>query len=134
MSARVWTVEELDLVHHEVKRKGWTWALDDGRPFAHLGPIDQVGTITVRVDEYRDGVREICCERVVFAQDWPDDTVREDPDIDVALAVILASQGRDSLEAMAEALDTQALGTRSLGRSRGLRESAAMLRSGTVKP
>jgi hypothetical protein len=104
VTARVWTVEELDRVHPEVKRKGWAWALDDGKPFAHLGPIGQVGTITVRIDEYSDGVRELCCERVVFGQDWPDDTVREDPDIDVALAVILASQGRGSFDALADAM------------------------------
>jgi hypothetical protein len=88
---RVWTVEELDLVHP--LPDGWSWKYECDSWWAVLGDED-------------DAERASC-----FI--WTDDRDRfgsaagtlgcHDAPADVALAVILASKGLDSMDAMARA-------------------------------
>lgn len=151
MSARVWTREELDRVHpfsDERKREGWVWAMLGGGHWCARNRSDYVWV------DARGVLVTKCTEFVpagVFA-----------PPADVALAVILASNGLDSREAMAAAMDSMAskAGRRSLlaggwedpepgeehvnedseaeslyaGMADGFVAAAKMLRRGTVQP
>jgi hypothetical protein len=111
-AARQWTREALDLAHPEVAAAGWEWALwDNGNtPTA----VDGQDFVTVA-----DG-------RVFgLYQRLP---------LDVALAVILASRGMDSLGTMADALDERAQVSSSTVAAGAMLGAAAMLRRGTVKP
>lgn len=129
MSARVWTVEELDQVHP--LPEGWVWikSVDaSGRWIADNG--------------------DACVEVDAHGRLTTSDVDGEDRD--VVLAVILASKGLDSTEALAKALATLAdeMGKRSQvgggfsdalhaatarGRSVQAAEDAEMIRSGRVK-
>ena len=131
--ARIWTIEELTRVHP--LPDGWTWA------------AERVTAVRGDWEVWLDDEGELCS--------WyePDggSMLRCDPPADVALAVILASKGLDSLAAMADALDKMADTALSrikplvdAGRSErayqadgdatGLRTGARMVRRGTVNP
>jgi hypothetical protein len=85
-ASRQWTREELDRVHP--LPDGWEWGLDVyGHPYAR----DTVGR-TIEVDHGN------------LLALTPPSGDRFDPPGPVALAVILASQGLDSREAIADAL------------------------------
>jgi hypothetical protein len=136
MSARVWTREELDRVHP--LPDGWTWARELDDPLFARGPY---GSSVSVCRESGDVVSVIYDEQGRF---------NHFPPALVALAVILASQGLDSREAMADALDRRAVAADRdadvSGRHRdgeadsagyaceaqALRYAAAMLRRGTV--
>lgn len=121
--SRVWTIEELDSVHPmpepDDETSEWSWRIDP----AH-GPeaVDEDGA---RV--YVDSIGRLCCDDI------------DGGDRRVALAVILASMGMDSYEAMAAALEKRGDMRMSIeplwqGQGEGLHEAATMLRRGTVKP
>jgi hypothetical protein len=134
VTARVWTVEELDRVHP--LPEGWRWLTDD----------DGETWMAIADNE----MQEPAC----FV--WDDGSLGCDEGVPlpVALAVILASQGRDSFKAMAAALDVEAENhlawagrvtpTGALNTADQMRESAAvcdayahaaeMLRRGRVQP
>jgi 3-oxoacyl-ACP reductase-like protein len=139
MSARVWTREELDRVYP--LPDGWAWArLPSGAWCARRTANGARSTVFVRGGT-------LCAECSVpmaaaFDIDPPDD---------VALAVILASRGLDSREAMADAAATRASTHREMARmaladgkptvsqcaelmASAFDEDAAMLRRGTVEP
>lgn len=124
---RQWTVEELNRVHP--LPAGWSWADDDSVGWHARHP----GGYTVCIDD-RDYVLAL----------WMGTTIVSPPRA-VALAVTLASQGLDSREAMAtaiEALGTEwspcagsevAVGWAEILRGQ-IRKAAEMLRRGTVQP
>jgi hypothetical protein len=129
VSPRVWTAEELARVWP--LPDGWTWSCSDRLGWHALAVVDVPGQLTgdsvsvahgrLRVDSYYFTPTE------------------------VALAVIGAHQGRDSVETLAvevdrlgtlfepAGLDPTAVHWAGRGRSR-MREAAAMLRRGTVAP
>jgi hypothetical protein len=130
-----WTIEDLDRVHP--LPAGWRWAKDsEGDWCAWLG---------ARWVSAPGG-----------ALFWDDPSLPPDNEVmcipsDVALAVILAGKGLDSMEAMAREMDDRAdeMAKRSQvgggfsdsihaatasGRAVQAAEAAAMLRRGTVKP
>jgi hypothetical protein len=137
MSDRVWTVEELDIVHPLPKaeavryRYPYAWRVDSDGPVAfEVGPSEP--------DEVWVDARGHLA------------SATGEPPADVALAVILASKGLDSMEAMAREMDTKAgeMTERSRvgggfsdtihaaiaqGRAVQAVEDAATLRRGTVK-
>lgn len=88
MTARVWTVEELDRVH--ALPSDWWWEIHGNDPVA-------------------------CCEAFEICADetevWGSSREAAMTSLhrDVALAVILASKGLDSLGAMAAEMDARAL-------------------------
>jgi hypothetical protein len=120
MNVRVWTLEELDLAHP--LPDGWEWSIASG-----LGEFDSTRPWAFGVGDL--GV-ELDLEGRVVANDG--NGKRFDPPADVALAVILASNGLDSMETMAFEVERR-VSTSTLG---GLlvawRDVAAMLRRGTV--
>lgn len=133
MTARVWTREELDRVHK--MRGGWEWVHDSERQW-HAMRVGRDGDWHVWVDE----CDTVCSMWLAGAYD---------PPADVALAVILASKGLDSYEAMAAAMEQRAEyfddGARRVNRSgqtraanlasaQSMRTCAEMLRRGTVQP
>jgi hypothetical protein len=80
---RVWTIAGLDHTHplEDENDEGWTWKLDeDGRPFAVNGDRARI---------YVDDLNRLRCDDI------------DGDNADVALAVILASKGLDSLETLA---------------------------------
>jgi hypothetical protein len=83
MTARVWTLEELDRVHP--LPEGWAWRLWDGEPMACSGELE----IFADGDEVWGQGRGANMTALPSA---------------VCIAVILASQGLDSREAIADAL------------------------------
>jgi hypothetical protein len=86
VTARVWTKAELDGTHG-LPTKAWSWAFDEQVGWHVRGPLNT----TICIDH--------CGDVVALAGG----TDRFDPPADVALAVILASKGLDSMEAMARA-------------------------------
>jgi hypothetical protein len=112
MSARVWTREELDRVHP--LPEGWAWRLWDGEPMACSGELE----IFADGDEVWGQGRGANMTALPSA---------------VCIAVILASQGLDSREAMAAEMDSAADEDRECCAER-LRYAADMLRRGTVTP
>ncbi len=136
MSARIWTREELDRVHPLPDGWGWkrdaltgSWvavALDDG-------------------DEWEAGDTVGICGGAVHLETASD---FDPPPAHVALAVILASQGLDSREAMAAEFErrakdnraraerafTASMEIRQEGMADALDEAAAMLRRGRLQP
>jgi hypothetical protein len=129
MTARVWTREDLDRVHP--LPDGWEW---DADPSVGWYALHRSGSVCV--DDSGDVL-------ALF-----NGTERFDSPAVVCLAVILASQGMDSREAMATALDVLAdaadaemyeaahtpASDRAEGRSDAFEVAAAMLRRGTVQP
>jgi hypothetical protein len=107
MTARVWTIEELNRVHP--LPEGWRWCLtlDKGKPFAMRKTVYAEVTII-------DGRVEITVS--------PDDHPNV-PD-DVCLAVILASKGRDSFEHMANFVEGAAKSARDEANRSNDREEA----------
>ncbi len=134
MNGRVWTVKELDRVLP--LPEGWTWSIASG-----LSEFDPTRPWAFGVGDR--GV-EVDADGAVSAQDG--NGRRFDPPAEVALAVILASQGRDSMEAMAEAMDgiARVIAASKVGQAAydGAMECAAaatgrcaeILRRGRVKP
>jgi hypothetical protein len=128
VSARAWTRAVLDRAHP--LPAGWTWQESQ----ANCG-----GAVWCALF---DGERLDLDDASCFV--WPDGTVSIDGDVPwyVALAVILASQGLDSREAMAKELDDRV--AKSLPRAEGSPYheglltgyacSAMMLRHGRVQP
>jgi transcriptional regulator GlxA family with amidase domain len=131
MTTRVWTKEKLNEAHPLPKSKdgstsSWMWELDGEPP-----------TWDATLTDYSDSV--FVCDDGTLG------SMSGEPPADVALAVILASKGLDSMEAMAREVERFAGIVRATGdddrsavlagreRSR-LREVAEMLRRGTVKP
>ena len=81
--ASKWTTATLNREHP--LPDGWRWDVDFGAPpVARRG--DGIGSIAVYVDEHQ----ELVSEQTVISCDFPDDTMRVDPPVDVALAVLLA--------------------------------------------
>jgi hypothetical protein len=138
-ASRQWTREELDAVHP--LPDGWEWwECEDGRwsAFAYAGAEGGCHGDTVLVED-----DTVCCRDGEDGKRYP-------PPWRVAVAVILASQGLDSREAMADALqvhvDEDASRLADVGpedRTTGLVLAAranaaaaivAMLRSGRVQP
>lgn len=121
MTARVWTEAELDRVHPLPKgtadgirnRPPWFWRVDQTGPVAFTVAPDDGCEVWV------DAGGRLCSSD-------------GDPPADVALAVILASKGLDSMEAMAASLEDDADCEDDLRADRYLRKAAAMLRRGTV--
>jgi hypothetical protein len=145
---RQWTIEELDRVHP--LRDGWSWDVAFGAPpVARYGT--GIGSLAVYVDDGElvsekmlppTGERFECMFGCKAANEG---TSHEPPPADITLAVILASKGLDSREAMAAEVeresarlvpataDATAHCWAGYGRD-GLRRVAAMLRRGTVRP
>jgi hypothetical protein len=142
MSTRQWTREALDAAHPEVKAAGWEWIIEDGRPVAVEKLLDgrfHPARIDIRTWPSEDNEHEhLHCEK-------------RPPPPSVALAVILASRGMDSLGGMADAMTTEATTHRTMaGMALDARKptvaqcaelmvevydkAAAMLRRGTVDP
>jgi hypothetical protein len=133
MSARIWTREELDRVH---PLPGWRW---------HQSPFGGWHAVAVTDEaEWDSGdVVDIVCGAVRCRSENGDTGL---PPCHVALAVILASQGLDSREAMADACGEQVRDNRhraghALTDEMEIRQDAmadawhdaeAMLRRGTV--
>lgn len=134
MSARVWTVDELNRVHP--LPDGWVWRLDHDGLIAAQGPINDARFVSVV------WVGAAC--RLAVSHGCI-------PPADVALAVILASRGWNSHEAMAAELDTRrdavlkeafdyaAKGEMEMsatcdGEANSYHETAAMLRRRRVQP
>lgn len=133
MTDRVWTLDKLAEVHP--LPHGWAWGQTNA---------NGVPTWCARLDDEDE------CEVSCFV--WPNgNTVNDaaEAPIAVLLAVILASKGLDSFEAMADALDgkaksarlaglaahkssKRASGYREEGKWASLHEVAAMLRRGRV--
>jgi hypothetical protein len=122
MTARVWTVEELDRVHR--LPEGWRWEYDEREWGWHArGPQNAI----ICVDGH--------CE-VLAGCGGADSRA-------VALAVILASQGRESFEMLAQAVEREVFTAAShdpivmawaeLHRE-VIARIAAMLRRGRVEP
>lgn len=144
MTARVWTVEELDWVHK--LPDGWAWEIHGGKPRAMAAapdpPIDCTGDWHVWVDD----LGELASQAIGPRCYREGETDHVDPPADVALAVILASKGLDSLGAMADAMEREAAASdganartnaqRSIacGIRQGLWSAIIMLRRGTVQP
>lgn len=95
MTTRIWTLEALDAAHPEVKAAGWAWGLSgsEQEPYALLGDSRIIRATNGRI-------RQI--ERV--GGKWLLDV---DVDGDVALAVLLACRGLDSLGTMVEQLEVE---------------------------
>jgi hypothetical protein len=114
MTDRIWTVEDLDRVHpiEDESDEGWTWKLDeDGRPFAVNGDRARIMV---------DSLGRLCCDDI------------DGDNANVALAVILASKGLDSLEAMAVEVERR-VSNATLGGLLGVwRDVVAMLRRGSI--
>ena len=121
MSARVWTVEELDQVHP--LPDGWRWVEED---FAWTATWHGLTGVGVEASGHMAGM---------------DGAPR-----DVVLAVILASKGLDSNEALADALDdaTRAVRFENVygdptevagldGEAAAFEHAAELIRRGTVK-
>lgn len=126
MTARQWTREELDRAHPDVKAEGWTWALWDNGKTPVAMAADQSRWVVV-------------VEGRLVCADEGGDLIR--PLASIALAVILASKGLDSLGAMADELDGFAsheggdISTTPQDAASGAyRHAALMLRRGTVEP
>jgi hypothetical protein len=141
-AARQWTREGLDRVHP--LPDGWEWT-------QHYVNGDLVWHALHHWDEDDEAAEATC-----FV--WPDNSVDVEGDVplSVALAVILASQGLDSREAMAAAMDSDEAtaranaaaladasrgepdlyvdAMRAVGCAEGFRHAAAMLRRGRVQP
>lgn len=130
--SRIWTLKELDDMHS--LPEGWTWADDPSVGWHARYP----GGYTVCIDASDDVVA------------LHDGTRHFEPPARVALAVILASKGLDSLAAMADELDRlrvveldriaplAAKGRHERayhadGHATGLHKAAAMLRRGTIE-
>jgi hypothetical protein len=131
MTARVWTREELDRVHP--LPDGWTWAFDESVGWYGRHP----GGATVCVDDFGD----------VLALSFG--TTIISPCAAVTIPIILASQGLDSREAMADAMDARRddmlaraaaaaalseLAAFAEGRAVQAAVDSAMLRRGQVNP
>ncbi len=131
MTARQWTREGLDAAHPEVKAAGWSWALrSSGQPYAVQARSGSRHEVDVAADTLRSEAL------VPMAEPY-----HLDPPPSIALAVILASRGQDSLGAMADALDGFAsheggdISTTPQDAASGAyRHAAMMLRRGTVAP
>lgn len=128
MTDRAWTIDELDRVHPLPEM--WTWVADAyGRPFARNGGD------TVEVDHGE--LLSISHEGSLIA-----------PPFDVALAVILASMGRDSFDTLADAMEDESRSQVSMvqdstsarvwndahARADAFGTCAEMLRRGMVEP
>jgi hypothetical protein len=87
MTARVWDVDELNRVH--LLPDGWRWMW-----------LTEYGLWCARYEDDSGGWAEVWVEGGALAYS---EHLAECP-ADVALAVILASQGRDSLDALADAM------------------------------
>jgi hypothetical protein len=150
-ASRQWTREELDRVHPlPDDDEPWEW-IEDGQT------ADGVQLWAAAVIDHDYGDPEVASLVSVDADgrlrfDGGDD---EMPPADVALAVILASQGLDSREAMAAAMDSDEAtaranaaaladasrdepdlyvdAVRAVGCAEGFRHAAAMLRRGRVQ-
>jgi hypothetical protein len=135
MTTRQWTKEELDRAHPLV---GWAWAYRANGSWCARN--EENGR---RRDVWVSGVGHLVAECSV-PMGMP---YSIDPPSDIALAVILASKGLDSLAAMARSLDDFAAFVRKDADSSRLHVKAtcvaqaelseavaAMLRRGTVKP
>lgn len=145
MTARVWTIEELDRVHP--LPDGWSWVGRGGGQWLAVrtgydgdaGPgdwhiwVDECDTFCSMFYYYPRGASE-----------------PYDAPTDVALPVLLASKGLDSLGEMADALEGERVkaeqatcdaasvrftikANRHAGAAEAFAQSAAMLRRGTVK-
>jgi hypothetical protein len=139
MTARVWTVEELDRVHP--LPRGWHWRIEDGGvddgDGYHLTAVDPSDH-----DPFNDDDAE------VWVLDGGLESTRASIPTDVALPVILASKGLDSREAMAAEIESAAKrvaveagsmpdfahAAHEMGRARQAVAIAEMLRRGTVEP
>jgi hypothetical protein len=126
MSARVWTREELDRVHPLPKgdmdgfgpRPPWFWRVDP------TGPVAFSVCHSVDGEVWVDAAGRLCSSD-------------GDPPWPVALAVILASQGLDSREAMADEVGAYALAAGRDGRhdvASQLYDVASLVRRGRVEP
>ena len=117
MTARGWTREELDRVHP--LPDGWAWRLWAGEPMACSGTLE----IFADGDEVWGQGRESSMTALPCA---------------VALAVILASRGCDSLAEMAGRLEADsrkgAVHDWERGYAAGLAFAAAVVRRGRVNP
>jgi hypothetical protein len=129
---RQWTREALDAAHP--LPRGWYWRVDDD------GADEGDGYHVIAVDPSdHDPFNDDDAE--VWVLDGGLESTRASIPVDIALAVILASLGMDSLGAMADAMKTRAEALRSgpivsdadFGESTGFRKCAAMLRRGTAK-
>jgi hypothetical protein len=120
MSDRVWSVEELTIVHP--LPDGWTWSVAQG---IGVSDVDPMRPWAFGVGD--QGV-EVGGDGALLALDG--NGRRFDPPADVALAVVLASKGRDSFEAMAREADRLAAWVIEAGGRIALRDLAAMLRRG----
>lgn len=102
MTARVWTVEELDRVHPlpdgDEDEHGWRWHIAHDGSLRALGWYDDHDGVVGehQVVYWRGALISVCGDYNV------------PPPGDVALAVILASQGLDSREAMALCMENTA--------------------------
>jgi hypothetical protein len=139
VAKRQWTKEELDRVHPLV---GWAWAYRANGSWCARN--EENGR---RRDVWVSGAGHLVAEcSIPMAMPYS-----IDPPVDIALAVILASKGRDSLAAMADALEVAADADHRAaaesdshgerddantldGRASGKVEAAAMVRRGTVEP
>ena len=131
MTTRVWTREELDRVHP--LPDGWSWELHETGPCAS------------RRIEHHSGCMKRVEVKVVKGNMWAL-LRREDTELgewvvapaDVALAVILASRGCDSLAEMAGRLEADsrkgAVHDWERGYAAGLAFAAAVVRRGRVNP
>jgi hypothetical protein len=136
MTPRVWTKKELDIVH---PLDGWTW-VDDGVVYRR-GQATQLWAAE-RIDE-DDAVSRVAVLHT-------DDSLYCDADatpVDVILAVILVSKGRDSMKTISQEMDARADAAHDRvrrlsgdmccvaeGEATAYEDAAATLRRGKVKP
>jgi hypothetical protein len=119
--ARQWTREELDRVHP--LPDGWAW-----RQRPNGSWCATYAASGVRCDVW------VSAGSLIAMVEGATEPLNFDPPINVALPVILASKGLDSLGAMAAAMDTEGDLNGSSWAKVAYRWCAAMLRRGTVEP